>query len=223
MSDVLDKYMLEINKNDILSKEELFECFNKKEYNKIIKSNLKFVVFTAKKYEGKGLPIEDLINEGNLGLIHAIDKFDISRDCTFITFAIHWIKHYMIKAIYDYSRAIRIPIKTDYNNIKDDFIYVNNISDNNELERLNTTTIDFNEEESLIKDELKRLMGNLSDRERLIIQSYYGVGVDVESNLEDIGNTLNLTKMRINQIKDNAIRKLRYNSNRLEKIKNDIY
>ena len=80
-----------------------------KAYNKLIESNMRFVISVAKQYQGKGIELCDLIQEGSLGLMHAIDKFDPDKGCKFVTYAVYWIRQYIIKSLQYYSRTIRLP------------------------------------------------------------------------------------------------------------------
>lgn len=113
---VLATYLKEINKIPLLSNEEEVELAEKAAAgdklakNKIINANLRFVVTIAKKYQKKGLDIEDLISEGNIGLINAIEKFDVSKGYRFISYAVWWIRQSILKAICEKSRPIRLPL-----------------------------------------------------------------------------------------------------------------
>ncbi len=112
----LDTYLIEIRKFPPLTREEEKQTIinakngSRQAYELIIKSNLRFVVSTAKKYQGQGVDLEDLISEGNLGLVKAYDKFDITRNYKFITYAVWWIRQSIINLIHEHSRAIRIPV-----------------------------------------------------------------------------------------------------------------
>jgi RNA polymerase primary sigma factor len=108
-------YFKEINSIPLLSREEEMETArqaaagSKKAREKLIKANLRFVVSVAKKYQGQGLPLEDLISEGNIGLINAIEKFDVDKGCHFITYAVWWIRQSILNSLYEKSRMIRLP------------------------------------------------------------------------------------------------------------------
>lgn len=112
----IDIYLIEIRKFPPLTREEEKQTIinakngDKQAYELLIKSNLRFVVSTAKKYQGQGVDLEDLISEGNLGLVKAYEKFDISRNYKFITYAVWWIRQSIINLIHEHSRAIRIPV-----------------------------------------------------------------------------------------------------------------
>lgn len=115
-SSVLSIYMKELNKLPLISHEEEIELFKKikkgdlRARNKVIESNLRFVVKIAKKYQNQGLPLDDLINEGNIGLMTALDKFDIDKGYHFISYAVWWIRQSIMKAINEKSRAVRLPL-----------------------------------------------------------------------------------------------------------------
>ncbi|MGD1821172.1 MAG: sigma-70 family RNA polymerase sigma factor [Pleomorphochaeta sp.] len=115
-SSVLSMYMKELNKLPLISHEEEVELFKKikkgdlRARNKVIESNLRFVVKIAKKYQNQGLPLDDLINEGNIGLMTALDKFDVDKGYHFISYAVWWIRQSIMKAINEKSRAVRLPL-----------------------------------------------------------------------------------------------------------------
>ena len=114
--DVLSIYLKQINKIPMISHEEEYELAlkakqgDKKAREKLINSNLRFVVTVAKKYQGQGLPLEDLINEGNIGLLTAIDKFEPEKGYHFISYAVWWIRQSIMKAVCEKSRAVRLPL-----------------------------------------------------------------------------------------------------------------
>ena len=114
--DVLSIYLKQINKIPMISHEEEYELAlkaqqgDKKAREKLINSNLRFVVTVAKKYQGQGLPLEDLINEGNIGLLTAIDKFEPDKGYHFISYAVWWIRQSIMKAVCEKSRAVRLPL-----------------------------------------------------------------------------------------------------------------
>jgi RNA polymerase primary sigma factor len=115
-SESLQKYLSEINKIKLLSPEEEVQLFirvkkgDKSAMDQLVKSNLRFVVSVAKQYQHQGLPLSDLIDEGNIGLIRAVERFDISRGFKFISFAVWWIRQSIIQALAAHSRLIRIPL-----------------------------------------------------------------------------------------------------------------
>ncbi len=115
-STVLSIYMKELNKLPLISHEEEVELFqkikqgNQRARNKVVESNLRFVVKVAKKYQNQGLPLADLIDEGNIGLMTALDKFDVDKGYHFISYAVWWIRQSIMKAINEKSRAVRLPL-----------------------------------------------------------------------------------------------------------------
>src|SRR5690242_2407155 len=115
-SESIKKYLQEISKTDLISPEEeavLFAAIKngcKNSFEQLVKANLRFVVSVAKQYQGQGMSLPDLINEGNLGLIKAVDKFDPSRGFKFISFAVWWIRQNIIQAIANNSKMVRVPL-----------------------------------------------------------------------------------------------------------------
>ena len=180
--------------------------------NKLIESNLKFVFDVAKHYTGRGVSISDLISEGNLGLIKAIDKFDEEKDVKFISYAIWWIRQSMLEAIrrnklidiveiekYDTSSS-----ELENKAINDDeYVPLNERMFSNERDE--TKKENINSQREIILE----LMNVLNKREREIIENYYGLNNAKELTLLEIGNKLNLSIERVRQIKKNGLRKLR--------------
>ena len=186
---------------------------NTKAQNELLEANLKFVFDVAKHYTGRGLPISDLISEGNMGLIKAIDKFDESKDVKFISYAVWWIKQSILDAIRRNNLLNVVEIGTcETNNLtlertisdeEDEIVgkndkYFSNQSDEEKKE--------VTQEQ---KEVISKLLNTLSDRERDIIENYYGLGNNKELTLLEIGEKLNLSVERIRQVKLKAIRKLR--------------
>ena len=167
--------------------------------NIILESNLKFVFSVAKKYKGHGVDMEDLISEGNLGLIKAIEKFDIEKDVKFISYAIFWVKAYMLNLINKVKtkNSNEIVFDEPYEVLEDE-----NKLFNTEIEE----HIDTVETHNRIK--IQKLMSVLDDRERAILELYFGLNGD-DMTLDDIGEMLNISKERVRQCKVNAIRKMR--------------
>lgn len=167
--------------------------------NIILESNLKFVFSVAKKYKGYGVDMEDLISEGNLGLIKAIEKFDTDKDVKFISYAIFWIKAYII----NYINKVQ---NKNYNEIVYDEPY-EILEDecklfNSEIEE-HISNVEKN-----TKLKVETLMSVLDDREKNILEMYFGINGD-EMTLDDIGEILNISKERVRQCKIVAIRKMR--------------
>ena len=219
--------------------------------NKLVKANLKFVISIAKDYQGQGLPLSDLISEGNYGLIKAALKFDNTRGFKFISYAVWWVRQAIIQSINDNGRMVRLPTNiinklayvnkeiikfnhlnerdpifgeiTDKNNDNVDLIFfpkcvslndsVN--EDGDELIHLISDEDEENDEivDYRVKNELNNILSMLTERERDIIECYYGLNPDYECmTLEAIGEKYNLTKERIRQIKAKTLRKLKNES-----------
>lgn len=202
---------------------------------KLITSNLRFVVSVAVKYQNLGLPLMDLINEGNMGLIKAVEKFDVNRGFKFISYARWWIRHYILKAIFEQSTSIRLPLKyaTRLSNKDENAVDSETIE---KLERLyHTVSIDqrLSEDENsdtmldLVDDSrykhpekivmernLREIINEVIDKlkpiERDVIMRHFGLNGGPPLTLKEIGETYNLTKERIRQIEHTALQKLKY-------------
>lgn len=206
-------------------------------YQEMLEGNLRFVITVAKQYQNQGLDMSDLIAEGNLGLMKAIKNFDWTKKLRFISYAVWWIKQSILQSLNENSRMIRLPVNVvqDINKIKknskdpdkDIFEkysdlpkttgldnYINDEGDTlvNLIENENSISPDevFNTK-SEVKSILNGILDNLDDRERVIVKEYYGL-TGTPRTLEDIGNDFNLTKERVRQIKEKALRKLRNES-----------
>ena len=224
----------------------------------LVKANLRFVVSVAKDYQGQGLPLTDLINEGNLGLIKAAGRFDETRGFKFISYAVWWIRQSILQALAEHSRIVRLPLnrvgtiskitKTaekleaeierspnekeigrQLNMTSDEVIDAMRISrrhqslnapfrdgDKNSLidiikddNQISPDTPLMNES---LKDEIRNSLDTLKDRERMVIKMYFGIERDYALTLNEIGEEFNLTRERVRQIKEKAIRRLRHRS-----------
>lgn len=186
---------------------------NTKAQNELLEANLKFVFDVAKHYTSRGLPISDLISEGNMGLIKAINKFDESKDVKFISYAVWWIKQSILDAIRRNNLLNVVEIDTcETNNLtlertisdeEDEIVGKNDKYFSNQSDEENK---EVTQEQ---KEVISKLLNTLSDRERDIIENYYGLGNNKELTLLEIGEKLNLSVERIRQVKLKAIRKLR--------------
>ena len=224
----------------------------------LVKANLRFVVSVAKDYQGQGLPLTDLINEGNLGLIKAAGRFDETRGFKFISYAVWWIRQSILQALAEHSRIVRLPLnrvgtiskitKTaekleaeierspnekeigrQLNMTPDEVIDAMRISRRHQS--LNApfrdgdknSLIDIIKDENQLepdtplmndslKDEIRNSLGTLKDRERMVIKMYFGIERDYALTLNEIGEEFNLTRERVRQIKEKAIRRLRHRS-----------
>ena len=259
----LDKYLQEIGKEELISVEEEVELAqrikkgDKEALEKLTKANLRFVVSVAKQYQNQGLSLPDLINEGNLGLIKAAEKFDETRGFKFISYAVWWIRQSILQALAEQSRIVRLPLNqvgslnkinkafarfeqehertpsadelatelelpkekvTDTLRVAGRHISVDapfaDGEDNSLLDVL-VNTDSPNADRGLINEslatEVERALEILTDRERDIIRYFFGIGTS-EMTLEEIGEKFDLTRERVRQIKEKAIRKLRQSS-----------
>lgn len=182
--------------------------------NKILSSNLKFVFGEAKKYKGHGVPLEDLISEGNLGLIHAFDKFDTTKNVKFISYAVWWIDEYM----HDFIKRRN---KTDDYETTDDFMSISVVEKNlvydkeDEVVKIGDTVMSNmddmvqSEKQKEAKEIAYNILDKLQDREREIIEYYFGLNGKKELNLKEIGEKLNLSTERVRQLKSKSLLKLK--------------
>ena len=255
----LDKYLQEIGREDLITVEEEVELAqrirkgDRVALEKLTRANLRFVVSVAKQYQNQGLSLPDLINEGNLGLIKAAEKFDETRGFKFISYAVWWIRQSILQALAEQSRIVRLPLNQvgSLNKISKAFskfeqenerrpspeeladeleIPVDKISDTLKVSgRHISVDAPFveGEDNSLLDDrslvneslarEIDRALSTLTDREKEIIQMFFGIGQQ-EMTLEEIGDKFGLTRERVRQIKEKAIRRLRQ-SNRSKLLK----
>jgi len=251
--DVITKYFKDIKDSKLLTIPEEVELANKikegdtEAINELIEANLKFVISIAKEYQGLGLPLSDLISEGNYGLIKSITKFDVSRGYKFISYSVYWIRQSIIQSLNDNSRMIRLPTNViskisqlskksvEYEDIMngladDPEVYPTCVSLNEHAGRGGDGQewVDMIEDKSpdeyefadieinKLKNAITNTLKMLNKRERGIIESYYGLNTPCEPmTLEAIGDKYSLTKERIRQIKEKAIRRLRHNNEEL--------
>ena len=256
----LEKYLQEIGREELISPEEEVELAqrirsgDKQALEKLTRANLRFVVSVAKQYQNQGLSLPDLINEGNLGLIKAAEKFDETRGFKFISYAVWWIRQSILQALAEQSRIVRLPLNqvgslNKINKAQTRFEQENERQPSSEelaelidvpKEKISDTlrvsgrhvSVDapFAEgEDSSLLDvipdndspradmgldneslmtEIERTLSSLSPREAEIIRSFYGIGCQ-EMTLEEIGEKLDLTRERVRQIREKAIRKLK--------------
>jgi RNA polymerase primary sigma factor len=259
----LDKYLQEIGREDLITVEEEVELAqrikngDRQALEKLTRANLRFVVSVAKQYQNQGLSLPDLINEGNLGLIKAAEKFDETRGFKFISYAVWWIRQSILQALAEQSRIVRLPLNQvgSLNKINKAFsrfeqenerrpsaeelseeldIPVDKIADTMKVsgrhvsvdapfvEGEDNSLLDVmvnddspNADKVLINEslskEIERALSTLSDREHEIVKKFFGIGVP-EMTLEEIGDEFGLTRERVRQIKEKAIRRLRSSS-----------
>ena len=259
----LDKYLQEISKEELLTVEEEVELAARvkkgdhKALETLTRANLRFVVSVAKQYQNQGLSLPDLINEGNLGLIKAAERFDETRGFKFISYAVWWIRQSILQAIAEQSRIVRLPLNqvSSVNKISqvlsrfeqenerrpsvdeiseqvdlplekiDEALSINgkHVSvdapfadgeDNSLLDVLvndNSPSADKQLVLESLRQEIQKALSCLNERERMIIEAYYGIE-QPEMTLEEIGTRYGLTRERVRQIKEKAIRRLRNNT-----------
>ena len=256
----LDKYLQEIGREDLITVEEEVELAqaikkgDRKALEKLTKANLRFVVSVAKQYQNQGLSLPDLINEGNLGLIKAAEKFDETRGFKFISYAVWWIRQSILQALAEQSRIVRLPLnqvgslnkigkvlsrfeqenerrpsaeelaeeldipvdkitdplKDSGRHVSVDAPFVEG-EDNSLLDVLvneDTPNTDGTLMYESLSREIDRALATLTERESDIIKMFFGIGCQ-EVTLEEIGDKFGLTRERVRQIKEKAIRRLR--------------
>lgn len=261
-SDSLEKYLQEIGRVEMISPEEevqlgrLIKTGDQQAIDKLTKANLRFVVSVAKQYQNQGLSLPDLINEGNLGLIKAAQRFDETRGFKFISYGVWWIRQSILQALAEQSRIVRLPlnkvglttrISKTYSQLEQEFeraptteelaealdieteeisatmsVAARHVSMDSPLgEGEESTLIDvlingnaesadhqvlFNDSLQL---EIQRSLTLLTPRQKEVICYLYGIGVEETLSLEDLGEKYNLTRERVRQIKDKALKKLK--------------
>lgn len=262
-SAALEKYLQEIGREELISVDEevalaqRIKKGDREALEKLTKANLRFVVSVAKQYQNQGLSLQDLINEGNLGLIKAAEKFDETRGFKFISYAVWWIRQSILQAIAEHSRIVRLPLNqvgsvNKINRMRNKFEQENErwpsideIAEDMDLPedkiedaiKVNARHVSVDapfvdgEDNSLLdvlpnedavmadklllveslRDEIKRALQILNDRERKIIEALFGID-QPEMTLEEVGDKYNLTRERVRQIKEKAIRRLRNNT-----------
>ena len=260
----LDKYLVDISREKLISTDEEVELAQKihkgdqRALNKLVRANLRFVVSVAKQYQNQGLSLNDLVNEGNIGLVKAAQKFEETRGFKYISYAVWWIRQSILQAISEQSRIVRMPLNQVGFQSKLSKAIVNFEQENErrpsvqELadiletdeekvrEALGTNgkkvsvdapfqdeesgslidimtdetapaTDNKMERESLSKD-LDAALGTLSDRERQVLKMLFGIGCN-EMTADEGANTLSLTRERVRQIKERALKRLRESNN----------
>jgi RNA polymerase primary sigma factor len=263
-SQSLDKYLQEIGKVDLLTPDEEVILAQKirdgdqLSLERLTKANLRFVVSVAKQYQNQGLSLGDLINEGNLGLIKAAQRFDETRGFKFISYAVWWIRQSILQALAEQSRIVRLPlnrvgslnkISKTFSDLEQKFerepspeelaevleISANEVVDtmkisgrhvsvdapfvqgeeNSLLDVLENDT-EIRPDQELMNDSLRRevlrALSTLTQREAEVIMFYFGLDSNQAMTLEEIGEKFNLTRERVRQIKEKAIRRLRQTS-----------
>jgi RNA polymerase primary sigma factor len=222
-------YFKEISSYSPLSREEEYSLWERYRKNndlsardKLIKSNLKFVASVARSYQGLGLSYADLIAEGNYGLMKAFEKFDYEKGYKTISYSVWWIKQSILEALKERASI-------DGDSLPEDFEKQNNSEyDDYENDSLNVeneyivNAFSENFKDGELKKIISLLIDCLTEREQQVISDYYGLNSDEELTLEEIGKNMGLTKERVRQIKEKALKKLRYEALN-NSITSDIY
>ena len=187
---------------------------NLKAKNEILEANLRFVFDIAKHYTGRGVSISDLISDGNMGLLKAIDKFDETKDVKFISYAVWWIRQAMLESIKKKKSVNFVEIDSTESN--DKIIDGKMIVDEEDESSEANDSMFSNAHDERVKEVsenqkaiISKIMKSLNEREKSIIECYYGLNNGKELTLTDIGKKYNLTSERVRQIKLCALRKLR--------------
>ena len=225
-SEALDKYLVEIGRAPLISIDEEIELAQKikkggpegeRAKDKLVTANLRFVVSVAKQYQHQGLTLTDLIDEGNIGLIKAAQKFDETRGFKFISYAVWWIRQSILQAIAEQSRIVRIgqSLMADGHHVSIDAPFQDG-EDNCMLDVMpsgeDSRTDRYVDHESMALELDSVLNKVLKDREITIIRECFGIG-QPEKGLEEIGDRLGLTRERVRQIREKSIAKLRDSGN----------
>ena len=259
----LDKYLQEIGHEELLTTDQEVELAqrirkgDKRALERLTKANLRFVVSVAKQYQNQGLSLPDLINEGNVGLIKAAEKFDETRGFKFISYAVWWIRQSILQAIAEQSRLVRLPLNQvgSVNKIARELSRfeqeherkpsVDEIAERVDLpedkiadamkansrhvsmdapiaDGEDSSMIDFlsgdssNTDRELaiesLKAEVSRILKVLTDKEQKVLRAFFGIDGSPEMTLDEIGEKYNLTRERVRQIKEKALRRLRHNT-----------
>jgi len=260
----LDKYFQEISKIGLITADEEVELAlkikagNSKALDALVSANLRFVVSVAKQYQGQGLKLSDLINEGNLGLVKAAKRFDETRGFKFISYAVWWIRQAIMQGLAEHSRIVRLPLNKigSINKIKKIYARLEQNEQRMPTHKEIAKQLEMTEaevEQSLknsgrhvsmdapfkegedsnlynvlqsgdsprpdsqlmaqsLKIEIERALGTLTYKEAKVIKMFYGIGNEAMSSLEEIGEKFDLTRERVRQVKQKAIRRLQSGS-----------
>jgi RNA polymerase primary sigma factor len=258
----LDKYLQEIGRVDLISPEEevilarKIKTGDSEALARLVKANLRFVVSVAKQYQNQGMGLPDLINEGNLGLMKAAQRFDETRGFKFISYAVWWIRQAILQSLAEQARIVRLPVNKigSINRINRAFARLEQEyerepssqeiaelleiipEDVKESLKTNGRTISMdapisNEDENTMYDvmqspdtpspdknlineslawEIERALSTLSQREAKVLKLYFGLGMKHPFTLEEIGEELSLTRERVRQIKEKAIKRIQF-------------
>ncbi len=263
----LDKYLADIAREEMVTPEEevmlaqRIKAGDEIALERLVRANLRFVVSVAKQYQNQGLSLPDLINEGNVGLIKAAQRFDETKGFKFISYAVWWIRQSILQAVAEQSRMVRLPLnqvgalsKIKKTSTRLEQLYhrqptVKEIAEELDMPehkvmsafRMNAREVsidaplgedeDMSLGETIVPEnsvstddviarkfdgaEIRRSMSILNDKEREILNLYFGIDVSHNYTLEEIAYRLDLTRERVRQIKDKALKKLRQNPNKI--------
>lgn len=262
-SDILAKYLHDIDQIPLLPQKEEISLAKKirigdrQALSKLVNANLKFVVFIARGYQDRGLPLDELISEGNMGLLEAAKRFDAERGIKFISYAVWWIRQSILRALANHSRLVRLPINHIWalqkvvsiiEDLEQDLGRAPELEEVADRLKISPRTLSKNmmywgrelsledstrpSQESLslidklssdefaapssklfeesMKTDIKMALESLTKTEAEVLRLYYGIDRERSMTLLEIGNEMNLSRERIRQIKDQALRKLRY-------------
>ncbi|KMQ50636.1 RNA polymerase sigma factor RpoD [Chitinispirillum alkaliphilum] len=257
-------YLKEISKNKSLKLEEeaalavRIRKGDRKALEKLVRANLRFVVSVCRNYQNQGLPLSDLINEGNLGLIRAAKRFDEKKNFKFISYAVWWIRQAILQALAEQSRIIKLPLnrvgaihkigkaqgrlEQKYRRMPNVQELAQDLSlDENEIQETikignshmsldapllqgeDSKLLDVLQDKNQsrpddgimgisLQEEIDKILDTLSEREKEVVKLYFGIGEDIAHTLEEIGQRFNLTRERVRQIKEKALRRLKHSS-----------
>ncbi|HET6244295.1 MAG: RNA polymerase sigma factor RpoD/SigA [Bacteroidetes bacterium] len=260
----LDKYLQEIGREELINAEEevklaqRIKAGDQAALERLTRANLRFVVSVAKQYQNQGLSLPDLINEGNLGLIKAAQRFDETRGFKFISYAVWWIRQSILQALAEQSRIVRLPlnqvgslnkINKAFSKLEQEFerepsaeelAFILDIPEDKVADTMKVSGRHVSMDAPLIQGEdsslldvlinsdspradtslmneslqreIERSLATLTERERDVIKLFFGIGMNHGLTLEEIGAKFDLTRERVRQIKEKAIRRLRHTS-----------
>jgi RNA polymerase primary sigma factor len=258
----LDKYLQEIGKVELISPDEevilarRIKSGDSQALSKLVKANLRFVVSVAKQYQNQGMSLPDLINEGNLGLMKAAQRFDETRGFKFISYAVWWIRQAILQSLAEQARIVRLPvnkigsinrINRAFSRLEQEFerepssleiadilemaaeevkdslktngrtvsmdAPISSEEDNNMYDVMSnndTPSPDKNLINESLAYEIERALSTLSPREAKVLKLYFGINMKHPFTLEEIGEELALTRERVRQIKEKAIKRIQY-------------
>jgi len=253
LRDISDSKTLSAKEEAVLARK--IKNGDKQAVEALVKANLRFVVSVARNYQNQGMPLSDLINEGNLGLIRAAYRFDENKNFKFISYAVWWIRQSILQGLADHSRIVKVPlnrvatihkvgkarikleqkfrrIPNDSEIAKELEIPVNDVTNTLKISNRHTsldapvkddtggslmdildlkdgTPVDNSAEQDSLTREINTVLSSLNPREQSVVKMYFGIDEDTSYTLEEIGQQTNITRERVRQIKDSALKKLK--------------